>query len=168
MSIKLKILIGFFLVLFIGALTMAASYPKIYSPYSFSVVIPAFMFYALSLPGFLLAILASLPNALLFLLSTRATANGKLKIGRLFTGISCLTIFLSIVFLIFSFDNGFQYQGLQHTLFMYLYNSIFISGIIATYVINQRRPSANNSLLFKVLFFCWLSWCAFPWLGELI
>ena len=168
MSIIIKIYLGFLLVLSTGALTMTAGYPKIYSPYSFTVVIPVFMLYALALPGPLMLLLASLPNALLFLLSTRSTAHENFKISRLFTGISVLLVLLSLIFLFVSYDYGIQYQGLKHTLFMYLFNGIYIVSLIAAYIANNRKPSLNNSLVFRILFFCWLGWCAFPWLGELI
>jgi hypothetical protein len=42
--------ICFALVLIISSLTMMAGYPKVYSPYSFVVVIPAFMVYTLDIP----------------------------------------------------------------------------------------------------------------------
>lgn len=168
MSIKLKIYLGFLVVLSTGALTMTAGYPKIYSPYSFTVVIPVFMLYALALPKALLLLSASLPNALLFLLSTRSTSHENLKISRFLTGISALLVLLSVIFLFVSYDYGVQYQGLHHTLFMYLFNGISICSLIATYNANNRKPSINNFLAFKVLLFCWLGWCAFPWLGELI
>jgi hypothetical protein len=168
MSIKLKIYLGFLVVLVSGALTMTAGYPQIYSPYSFTVVIPVFMLYALALPGPLLLLLASLPNALFFLLSTRSTAYENLKISRLLTGISALLVSLSVIFLFVSYDYGVQYQGLHHTLFMYLFNGIFIFSLIATFIANNRKPSVNKSLVFRVLLFCWLGWCAFPWLGELM
>ncbi len=73
MNIRLKTWLSFFVVLAISASTMIAAYPKIYSPYSFTVVIPAFVFYALALPSMLLAVFASLPNSLLFLLISSAT-----------------------------------------------------------------------------------------------
>jgi hypothetical protein len=49
-----------------------------------------------------------------------------------------------------------------------LFNGIFICSLITAYIANNRKPSMNNSLVFRVLLFCWLGWCAFPWLGELI
>jgi hypothetical protein len=168
MSIKLKIYLGFLVVLSTGALTMTAGYPKVYSPYSFIIVIPVFMLSVIALPSSLLMLLASLPNALLFLLSTRSIANENLKISRLLTGISALLVSLSVIFLIVSYDYGVQYQSLHHTLFMYLFNGIFICSLIAAYIANNRKPSINNSLVFRVLLFCWLGWCAFPWLGELM
>jgi hypothetical protein len=168
MSIKIKIYLGFLVVLSTGALTMTAGYPQIYSPYSFTVVIPVFMLYALAVPSPLLLLLASLPNAIFFLLSTRSTAHDNFKISRLFTSISVLLVLLSVIFLFVSYDYGVQYQGLHHTLFMYLFNGIFICSLITAYIANNRKPSMNNSLVFRVLLFCWLGWCAFPWLGELI
>jgi hypothetical protein len=168
MSIKLKIFLAFLVVLSTGALTMTAGYPKIYSLYSFTVVIPVFMLYALALPDPLLLLFASLPNALLFLLSTRSTAHENFKISRLFTGISASLVSLSIMFLFVAYDYGVKYQGLNHILFMYLFNGIFICSLIAAYIANNRKPSINNALVFRVLLFCWLGWCAFPWLGELI
>jgi hypothetical protein len=102
------------------------------------------------------------------LLSTRSTAYENLKISRLLTGISALLVSLSVIFLFVSYDYGVQYQGLHHTLFMYLFNGIFIFSLIATLIANNREPSINKSLVFRVLLFCWLGWCAFPWLGELM
>ncbi len=92
MSIKLTIYLGFLVVLFTGALTMTAGYTKIYSPYSFIVVIPVFVLSVLALPSSLLMLLASLPNALLFLLSTRSITNENLKISRLLPAISAFLV----------------------------------------------------------------------------
>ncbi|RUO65412.1 hypothetical protein SAMN06297229_1185 [Pseudidiomarina planktonica] len=168
MNIKLKVTIGFLLVWVISSLTMVAGYPEVYSPYSFTVVIPVFLFYGMGVPEALIALIASLPNALLFWASTIPVMRGNAKVSRILIGISGLLMLISIGFLFMSYSYGVQYQGLEHTILIYLFNAILI-GVIATVLVkNYRRPTINNSLLYSSLLFSWLGWCALPWLGEMM
>jgi len=161
-----KFTIGFIVVLIISSLTMIANYPKIYSPYSFVVVIPAFMFSALELPKFILYFLAALPNALCFLLWSKFTVKGEFLIQKTTFNLSRILVILSILLCITSYNYGIKYQGLSHTLFIYLFNVFFIGALYKVYLINRIKPSINNSILYNILLFSWLGWCAFPWLGE--
>jgi len=168
MNIKLKVILGLFLVLVVSSLTMSAGYPKIYSPYSLTVVIPLLALNTLGLSGILLVFCASLPKALLFFASTVPTMRGNAKVGRILAGLSAILMLLSIGFLFIFYDYGVQYQGKQHTLLMYLFNATLIGATITVFLVNFSRPTVNSSLLYSCLLFCWLGWCAFPWLGELI
>ena len=141
---------------------------KVYSPYSFVVVIPAFMVYALEVPKPFLYFLAALPNAAFFLIWSIYTVKGKFLLNKPTRIFSSILIFLSVLFCIISYSYSVQYQGLSHTLIMYAYNLFFIGCLYKLYLINRSNPTENNCLVFNVLLFSWLGWSAFPWLGELI
>lgn len=175
MNIKLKVTIGFLVVLVVSSLTVVAEDLKVYSPYSLTVVISFFLFYGIdfaeiitSLPKALVALILSLPNALLFLASTIPIMRGNVKVSRILIGISVLLMLLSIGYLFTSYSYGIRYQGLRYTVSIYLFNAILI-GLIATVLVkNYRKPTINNSLFYSSLLFGWLGWCAFPMLGEMM
>ena len=161
-----KFSISFIVVLTISSLTMIANYPKLYSPYSFFVVLPALIASALELPKILLLFIAALPNTLFFLLWSKYTVKDKFLIHKATLKLSCAFVLLSIFFCITSYSYGIKYQGLEHTLLMYCFNLVFIGSLYKVYLINRIKPSINNCLFYNVLLFIWLGWCAFPWLGE--
>ena len=168
MAYRQKVLGGFLLVWLISALTMSAGYPKLYSPYSFTVVVPVFIFYAMGFSGVLLVSASALPMALLFWLSTFTLKHDKPKVGRAMLGIYVISCLLSVVYLGYSYSYGVQYQGYQHTVFIYVFNVMFMSGITLLLYLNARKPSITNAILFRITWCSWLGWCAFPWLGETI
>lgn len=164
MNIKLKVTIGFLVVLVVSSLTVVAEDLKVYSPYSLTVVISFFLFYGIDFAE----IITSLPNALLFLASTIPIMRGNVKVSRILIGISVLLMLLSIGYLFTSYSYGIRYQGLRYTVSIYLFNAILI-GLIATVLVkNYRKPTINNSLFYSSLLFGWLGWCAFPMLGEMM
>ena len=160
--------ISFAVVLIVSSLTMIAGYPKLYSPYSFVVVIPAFMVYALDIPKPFLYFLAALPNAAFFLIWSIYNVKEKFLINKATLVLSCIFVTLSLLLCTISYSYGVKYQGLSHTLLMYAYNLFFIGSLYKVYLINRISPTINNCLLFNLLLFSWLGWSAFPWLGELI
>ena len=168
MHIRFKVLIGFIVVTAISATTMSAGYPTLYSPYSFTIVIPAFAVYGLSLPRPLFQLFASLPVSLAFLISAIPLFKAEKSIGKSFKVISVLIGALSVLYLMASFVYGYKYQGLTHTLVICIYNAIFIVALYKLYLANMVEPSLNKAFVFRLTFFVWLGWCAFPWLGELL
>ena len=168
MGIKSKIFFGSLVVLIACILSMIANYPKIYSPYSFSVVIPALFISELGLSRVPMYILAAIPTVTLYLIWSFFFINKSLKISKPTIAISLILIILSLVFNVHGYEYGIKYQGLLHTFVMYSYNISFLVALMLIFKSNKTNPTLNNCLGFNVILFSWLGWSAFPWLGELI
>ena len=116
----------------------------------------------------LVSAFASLPVSLAFLISAIPLFKAEKSIGKSFKVISVLIGALSVLYLMASFVYGYKYQGLTHTLVICIYNAIFIVALYKLYLANMVEPSLNKAFVFRLTFFVWLGWCAFPWLGELL
>ncbi len=162
------IIIGALLVGIIGSMTMIANSPKLYSPYSFTVVIPALFASSLNLPTLLFQVASVLPLVTIFLLWSFCFVKPPFSITFIQKLICGLTILLSAVFNGGAFSYGLKYQGELHTYLMYTYNIVFVLALSLILWRNARKPSLISCLGFGVLLFSWLGWVAFPWLGELI
>jgi hypothetical protein len=162
------IILGAILVGIIGSMTMIASFPKLYSPYSFTIVIPALFVSSLNLPPLVFRVVSVLPLVVLFLLWSFSFVKPPFRITLTQKIISGLFIILSVVFNTASFSYGLTYQGELHTYLMYTYNIILLLCLSLILWKNAKKPSLNSCMGFGVLLFAWLGWVAFPWLGELI
>jgi len=168
MSIKLKIVFCFIIITVCTALTVSAGFPRYYSPFSLPTVLPMFLVYSSGISGMTLSFVAAIPNALVFLISTLSLTEQDSKLTKPFTIFCGIIILFSIVFFVFTFSYGVIYQGLRHTLLMCIFSGTFIVAIFVAYKLNNQKPNINNALAFRVLFFSWVGWVSFPWLGEMI
>ena len=168
MNIKLKIVFCFIVITACTALTVSAGSPRYYSPFSLTTVLPIFLVYTSGISGVALSFIAAIPNAFVFLISTLSLTEQDSKLTKPFTIFCAITILLSIAFFVVSFSYGVTYQGLSHTVLMCIFSSIFIAAIFAAFKLNNQNPNINNALAFRVLFFSWVGWVSFPWLGEMI
>lgn len=162
------IIVGAILVGIIGSMTMIAGVPKLYSPYSFTVVIPALFSSNLNFPPLIFRAVSVLPLVVFFLLWSFSFVKPPFKITLAQKIISGIFIILSVVFNAASFGYGLKYQGELHTYLMYSYNIIILLCLSLIVWKNAKKPSLNSCIGFGVLLFAWLGWVAFPWLGELI
>jgi len=149
-------------------LSMVANYPKLYSPYSFAVVLPTLFVTALELPKVFTYLLGVLPISVLYLVWSLSYIKPPFIVPRPTIILAAIFIVLSIAFNVASYRYGVQYQGQAHTLLMYGYNLVFIGGLAFILKRNSLEPSFLSSLAFNIVLFSWLGWVAFPWLGELI
>lgn len=168
MIIKLQIIVGGLFVSIAGGLSMVADYPKIYSPYSFIVVIPTMFAGELELPMFITYFLGIFPLATLYLIWSFSFIRQPYSIPKPTVVLAAICIVLSGVFNITSYKYGIQYQGQLHTFLMYFFNLILIIILFLLFKLNKSNPSKYSGLGFNILLFSWLGWVAFPWLGELI
>jgi hypothetical protein len=168
MSFKLRIIIGSLIVMVASCLTMIASEPKVYSPYSLSVVIPALIFSSKEMGQITIGLLASVPTLLLYLIFSITSIKPKYTISKPTIGMAVTLVILSVAFNIHGYQYGIKYQGTLHTHLMYAYNLVLLSLLSAVYFLNFKKPNAANCLGFNVILFSWFGWVAFPWLGELI
>jgi len=168
MSFKLKIIIGGLIVIAASCLTMIASYPKIYSPYSLSVVFPALIISSREMGEAVIHLLSSIPILVLYLIFSIAFIKPTYKISKPTLSLAIVLVLLSVVFNIYGYKYGIKYQGMLHTVVMYVYNLVLLSLLSVAYFFNLKEPNSTNCLSFNTILFSWLGWVAFPWLGELI
>jgi hypothetical protein len=146
-----------------------ANYPKIYSPYSFIVIMPILALHEIFRSGHLMSyLLGTLITPLLFLLWSVPLLSGQIKIPKRSKIIAILLVLLSLLLLVGSWSSGIQYQGVTYTIAIYALNLFFWTVLIFLYRSNKIRASYTSNYLFHWILFAWLGWVAFPWLGELL
>jgi len=168
-------IIGAIILGLISFATMCADVPEIYSPFSMSVIIPVFLFdwlfYAM-FPGLLFPglhfVFGCLVIPILYVVWSYRLYKNTPKIPRRSISAILILFILSLVYLIGSWSYGLGYQGITHTISMYIFNCIFWGILYYLYMTNRKKPSFITSYLFHLVSFAWLAWVAFPWLGELI
>ena len=159
-------------VLVAGALSIWTGLPSLWSPYSLPVVIPAFLVGALSRANFvgrelLLSLLAAAPVTLAYVLwvSPKSSRSSQIPTRSLVAFLSVAA--LVIIDFLIEWPYATQYRGATHTYFMVGYNLSFLSGMALLWSRNRRSPGVANAASFHGIMFCWVAWCAFPYLGEL-
>ena len=120
--------------------------------------------------NFYMAVFTLIPISLasLFWVSGRGLFRGDSNIPRWLLWASLVIGVLHVDFFFESWNYGLKYQGLAHTVAVSVENAVLFGAIVTVYVIGRRNPSFGRNLLCRWLFFFWLVWCAFPFLGELI
>ena len=85
--------------------------------------------------------------------------------SRVLLGIcTCLTVF----YFIFAWPDGAKYQGITYTVAICVVNLLWVGLLWILLRQGIRTPSFLGNILFHWMLFAWLSWYAFPWLGELL
>ena len=75
---------------------------------------------------------------------------------------------MSVIWFIVGWNYGLHYQGPTYTRFICALNFVWIVGLGALLFLRRKsNPSFTFNLVFHLLLFTWLGWCAFPYLGEL-
>lgn len=149
-----------FLISFTSYVTVSANYPTIYAPLALINAIPMVIS-----PSYAV-VLVILPT--FYLIWSYPLARGQQKIPIRTNIVSITLVFLSFIHLIMGWQYGLRYQGLFHVICMYTFNIIFWSILLVLNLLNRSTPSFLTNLLYHGILFIWLSWVAFPWLGELI
>ncbi len=165
---KKLIVLGSIIVITFGLLTVIANYPKIYSPYSFTVVIPIIFLEKYQLNQYLWLLLGAMPVVILYLFWSLIFIKDTWKISKPSILLAIIMIISSIVFHAVSFEYGIQYQGILHTLVMCLYTLSTIGILTIIVKKNIYQPTIKTCLSFHIILFSWLGWTALPWLGEMI
>lgn len=168
MKLNFKIFIGGLIVMAACFLTINSNFPILSSPYSLIVTIPLLLASFLQLDKESAYLLSLIPLVSLYLFWSLIFIKPPYTIPKPTLWLVVFFIILSTVFNVYSFQYGVKYQGLTHTLVMYAYNVIFMTSMFITYQRNVSNPNIINCLGFNIIFFSWLGWSAFPWLGELM
>jgi hypothetical protein len=151
------------LVIFAWVGLFSAGVPKVYCPLPMLTLLPA-----IRLDGPRLILVALLIPSVLFI----AWSPSLLKCGytKLPKRTAVLTSVLSVVTVFYftaHWKYGLEYRGKEHTIIVFLMNVIWLAMLWWAIIRALRQPSFRAILLSHWLLFAWLSWYAFPYLGEL-
>ena len=129
--------------------TISAHDPTIYAPYAFNVAIPFMLLYDILSDNFIFLIaLCTLPIPLLFSIWCFPLLKGQLQIPMRTKIFTLILILCSFVFLVMGWPYGIKYQGILHTIVMYLYNLVFWIALLFLYRLNKIRFSYETNFLF--------------------
>jgi hypothetical protein len=176
---KLKALLGAFCVWLFACMSIMASSPQVYSPFSLPVAIPALIISILELAPILTVMLGGLPLVLVYVLcvykgllaatvSNQTIQESNLSIGNLSVVLVTFSALVSVLINALSFQDGLQYHGLFHTLMIYCINLLGILSLPVMYWRHFKKASVNTYIAFYAVYFSWLGFSAFPWLGDLL
>jgi hypothetical protein len=159
--ITLLAALGLAVIAYIGA--FVSGVPTIFSPLPALTVIPALL---LSRPPLDYAVV--LIPTLLFLAWNPQLMRHESKIPKRTYALFGVLAVLSILYLAASWKWGLQYQGPQFTAIICSINFAWIGFLtLAFRRCLKNTPTFGTSVFIQWMLFAWLSWCAFPWLGEL-
>lgn len=135
----------------------SARVPTLYCPFPVITVLP--MFY--SPPVGLM-----MPTILFFLWNHRLLYGQPNVPKRTMVAVAILCVLTAFWFKT-SWGYGMECQGERYTVIMLIINLAWIASLWSLIILCLRRPSFRTNLLLHWVLFAWLSWYAFPWLGEL-
>ena len=158
---------GFIVVIAFWYLPFSAGTPTWYAPWglsmlfpiALSLIIPSTAF--LSLFGFFLLPLLYFPWGLPIL-------SGKKSIPQYSLWLSTIIMTLSIVWILSNIELGNRFRGIHFTRMMLILHGLFAVILFSLAWWNRRDTEYWQNYVFHLLFFIWLVWLSFPWMGELI
>jgi hypothetical protein len=154
-------------------LSVRAAVPTIDSPFAILPTLFAFLVFDMRMfdgdrMRGLAHILAASPVAILFLVWNVQLFRREVHVPRRSIALYLVAVVLSAAFFALAWNEGVLKQGLTHTAVLVLFNVLFALLVGFTLTSNRRSPAYASNLAFHVILFSWFSWCAFPWLGEVI
>lgn len=159
--ITLLAALGLAVTAYVGLFVSGA--PTIFSPFPALTVIPALLLFRPPLDYVVVVI-----PGILFLLWNPQLMRQEGRIPRRTYILFALLAVFSILYFAASWKWGLQYQGPQFTAVICSINVAWIGFLtIAFRRLLRNNPAFGTSLFIQWMLFAWLSWCAFPWLGEL-
>jgi len=106
--------------------------------------------------------------ALLFWLVSRPLRLGNAQNVRSTVTFTVIAVVASLVWFLFGWHYGLQYQGLSLMLGYLIVSAIWLTLVFAGLRFVRRFGSWWGHLALQFLAFAWLVTLAFPWLGEMI
>jgi hypothetical protein len=132
-------------------------------PLSAFVIIPAFF-----LDSWHLTFGTLMIPTILFFLWNPGLFKGSSVIPKRTYGLYVALVVLSAAWFVATWKDGFQFQGKQYTITIFALN---LAGIAVLGTILWRYRRTNRSFTYNLathwVLFAWLTWWAFPYLGEL-
>ncbi|MGO9093714.1 MAG: hypothetical protein ACLQGV_00685 [Bryobacteraceae bacterium] len=130
-------------------------------PFPALTVIPAFWLY----PHCKAAVLV--PTLLFYVCNLGLFRGGK-EVPRMSYIVLGAATILGIVGFALDGEFALKYHGAQYTYAVGAINFVWVASLWVMFIRNRKRtPSFRMNLLLNWTMFMWLSWYAFPWLGEL-
>ena len=83
-------------------------------------------------------------------------------------GVSLVLAVLSPIWFMSSWEGGYTYQGAAHTRVVAFENAVGIVLVVALSILGWHRRSRQLQVSAYFGTFALLSWCAFPYLGEML
>lgn len=140
-----------------------SGFPTVLCPFPALTVIPVFI-----LSQWNLEYAAVLIPALLFLAWNPQLIRGEGKIPKRSLILLVLLVVLTAVDLVGDWNGGIKYHGSRYTAVVCSINILWVGflalGFHRTVI---KTPTFRTSLFLHWVLFAWVSWYAFPWLGEL-
>ena len=157
-----------------GTASIVAGVPTIWSPFPLLNVMSGFMVAATPINSpdvpfktLWLSAMAAIPLTLIFFFwSRRPVAESLVPMRSII--LLAVVVGLSVACFVAGWSYGVHYQGLSHTASLACINAAFTLVAIAILIKHKSSPSRHGSLAFHGALFVWLTWFAFPWLGEFI
>jgi hypothetical protein len=139
----------------------SAGTPTLYSPFPTLTVLPAFL-----LPTGMHWAAVLVPSVLFFGWNPHLF-DGQMSLPKRTIAVVALLSALTPLAFFLEWTDGLNYQGLHHTVALLIANLLWLGLLWWSTVRAARRHSFAGNLLTHWILFAWLSWYAFPYLGEL-
>jgi hypothetical protein len=119
--------------------------------------------------NFYFALFSLIPILLasLFWITGRALFHGEMNAPRWLVLVTLVVGVLNVAYVVAIWENALAVHGLAHLVVVIAQNIVLFGAIFVLYSLTRRRPSFGGNLFCHWLFYFWLVWCAFPWLGGL-
>jgi len=105
--------------------------------------------------------------SLLFFAWNPGLVRGQTRVPKRSYVLAIILTVLSVLYFIGGWRYGVKYEGIEYTQNVCFVNVFWVGVLAAEFVLAGARPSFQRNLTVHWLFFAWLGWYAFPWLGEL-
>lgn len=159
---------GFLLLWAVACGSISANSPNIFSPLSFVVILPGMaLSKVISTNKLTYFLFSTLFTPAIFVLWSFPLLRGQTRIPNRSKIAASLLTALSLYSLIGSWSYGVTYQGVFHTVVICIWNIICWFVLFFLNRSNSIYQSYWSNYVFHWVFFAWLAWVAFPWLGEL-
>ncbi len=137
--------------------------PTLYAPLPTLTILPAFVLSRWHLQS--LAVLV--PSILFFLWSPGLLLSRRPNLPKRTIALLGFLTVLTIIDFVFEWNYGVQYQGMHHTIALYIIDLVWMAFLWWAVIHWWRKPSFTGNLISHWFLFAWLAWYAFPYLGEL-
>jgi hypothetical protein len=146
----------------------SAGVPRVYCPMPALTVLPIFILSAWRLKSYAILLLPFLLPPVLFIVWSPNLLTHKHSIlPKRTVVLAAVLSVLTVLYFTFSWKYGVEYQGQEHTIIVCFINAIWLAMLWWIIFRALHQPSFRATLLSHWLLFAWLSWYAFPYLGEM-
>jgi hypothetical protein len=160
---RITLIAGFLLLIPATVGLFLTGFPTLLCPLPFLTVVPAFLLST----GHSQVAAVVVPTILFFAWNPGLFRGSSTMPKRTYT-LFVIASVLSVIWFIRGWKYGLQYEGPTFTHFICAVNIVWVVGLGVLLFLRQKvNPSFISNLAFHLLFFAWLGWYAFPYLGEL-